>query len=82
MTTAYPYPDPDPNPDLDSDLGADPAPLPPRVLVTLLAQLADYDRIMGPNGQAQYWAPDVSAAVDPGLLEAPLTSGPGACRAT
>jgi len=33
MTTA----DPDPN----SDLGVDPAPLPPRVLVTLLVQLAD-----------------------------------------
>jgi acetyl-CoA carboxylase carboxyltransferase component len=26
--------------------------------------IGGYDRIMGPNGQAQYWAPDVSAAVD------------------
>jgi hypothetical protein len=33
MTTA--------NPDPESDLDVDPAPLPPRVLVTLLAQLAD-----------------------------------------
>ena len=26
--------------------------------------IGGYDRIMGPNGQAQYWAPDLSAAVD------------------
>ena len=26
--------------------------------------IGGYDRIMGPNGQAQYWAPDFSAAVD------------------
>jgi hypothetical protein len=26
--------------------------------------IGGYDRVMGPNGQAQYWAPDVSAAVD------------------
>jgi acetyl-CoA carboxylase carboxyltransferase component/biotin carboxyl carrier protein len=26
--------------------------------------IGGYDRIMGPNGQAQYWAPDVSGAVD------------------
>ena len=26
--------------------------------------IGGYDRIMGPNGEAQYWAPDVSAAVD------------------
>ncbi len=26
--------------------------------------IGGYDRIMGPNGQAQYWAPDLSSAVD------------------
>src|ERR1700727_3782328 len=26
--------------------------------------IGGYDRIMGPNGEAQYWAPDVSTAVD------------------
>jgi acetyl/propionyl-CoA carboxylase alpha subunit/acetyl-CoA carboxylase carboxyltransferase component/multidrug efflux pump subunit AcrA (membrane-fusion protein) len=26
--------------------------------------IGGYDRIMGPNGEAQYWAPDVSSAVD------------------
>jgi acetyl/propionyl-CoA carboxylase alpha subunit/acetyl-CoA carboxylase carboxyltransferase component len=26
--------------------------------------IGGYDRIMGPNGQAQYWAPDISAAID------------------
>jgi acetyl-CoA carboxylase carboxyltransferase component len=26
--------------------------------------LGGYDRVMGPNGQAQYWAPDLSAACD------------------
>ncbi|QEC46335.1 ATP-grasp domain-containing protein [Baekduia soli] len=26
--------------------------------------IGGYDRIMGPNGQAQYWAPDLAAAVD------------------
>ncbi|MCF7553384.1 carboxyl transferase domain-containing protein [Pseudonocardia sp. WMMC193] len=26
--------------------------------------IGGYDRIMGPNGQAQYWAPDLGAAVD------------------
>jgi acetyl-CoA carboxylase carboxyltransferase component len=26
--------------------------------------LGGYDRIMGPNGQAQYWAPDLDAAID------------------
>jgi acetyl-CoA carboxylase carboxyltransferase component/biotin carboxyl carrier protein len=26
--------------------------------------IGGYDRIMGPNGQAQYWAPDVAAACD------------------
>jgi acetyl-CoA carboxylase carboxyltransferase component len=26
--------------------------------------IGGYDRIMGPNGQAQYWAPDLSGAVD------------------
>ena len=26
--------------------------------------IGGYDRIMGPNGQAQYWAPDLSTAVD------------------
>ncbi|MCW2716464.1 carboxyl transferase domain-containing protein [Pseudonocardia sp.] len=26
--------------------------------------IGGYDRIMGPNGQAQYWAPDLSAAVE------------------
>ena len=26
--------------------------------------IGGYDRVMGPNGQAQYWAPDLSAAVD------------------
>jgi acetyl-CoA carboxylase carboxyltransferase component len=26
--------------------------------------IGGYDRIMGPNGQAQYWAPDIGAAVD------------------
>ncbi len=26
--------------------------------------IGGYDRIMGPNGQAQYWAPDLNAAVD------------------
>jgi acetyl-CoA carboxylase carboxyltransferase component len=26
--------------------------------------IGGYDRIMGPNGQAQYWAPDISTAVD------------------
>ncbi len=26
--------------------------------------IGGYDRIMGPNGEAQYWAPDISAAVD------------------
>ena len=26
--------------------------------------IGGYDRIMGPNGEAQYWAPDLSAAVD------------------
>jgi acetyl/propionyl-CoA carboxylase alpha subunit/acetyl-CoA carboxylase carboxyltransferase component len=26
--------------------------------------IGGYDRIMGPNGQAQYWAPDLSKAVD------------------
>ena len=30
--------------------------------------IGGYDRIMGPNGQAQYWAPDISAAVDILLL--------------
>ena len=32
--------------------------------------IGGYDRIMGPNGEAQYWAPDLSAAVD--VLLAPL----------
>ena len=26
--------------------------------------IGGYDRVMGPNGQAQYWAPDLGAAVD------------------
>src|SRR5262249_16783978 len=26
--------------------------------------IGGYDRIMGPNGEAQYWAPDLSPAVD------------------
>jgi acetyl-CoA carboxylase carboxyltransferase component/biotin carboxyl carrier protein len=26
--------------------------------------IGGYDRIMGPNGEAQYWAPDLSSAVD------------------
>jgi hypothetical protein len=26
--------------------------------------IGGYDRVMGPNGQAQYWAPDLAAAVD------------------
>ena len=26
--------------------------------------IGGYERIMGPNGQAQYWAPDLSAACD------------------
>ncbi len=26
--------------------------------------IGGYDRVMGPNGQAQYWAPDLTAAVD------------------
>ncbi len=26
--------------------------------------IGGYDRVMGPNGQAQYWAPDLSGAVD------------------
>jgi acetyl/propionyl-CoA carboxylase alpha subunit/acetyl-CoA carboxylase carboxyltransferase component len=26
--------------------------------------IGGYDRVMGPNGQAQYWAPDLSAAVE------------------
>jgi len=26
--------------------------------------IGGYDRIMGPNGEAQYWAPDVSSAID------------------
>jgi acetyl/propionyl-CoA carboxylase alpha subunit/acetyl-CoA carboxylase carboxyltransferase component len=26
--------------------------------------IGGYDRIMGPNGEAQYWAPDLSAAID------------------
>ncbi|HLU54435.1 MAG TPA: carboxyl transferase domain-containing protein [Pseudonocardia sp.] len=26
--------------------------------------IGGYDRIMGPNGQAQYWAPDLSGAID------------------
>ncbi len=26
--------------------------------------IGGYDRVMGPNGQAQYWAPDLSAACD------------------
>jgi acetyl/propionyl-CoA carboxylase alpha subunit/acetyl-CoA carboxylase carboxyltransferase component len=26
--------------------------------------IGGYDRIMGPNGEAQYWAPDISRAVD------------------
>jgi acetyl-CoA carboxylase carboxyltransferase component len=26
--------------------------------------LGGYDRVMGPNGQAQYWAPDLASAVD------------------
>ncbi|MDQ1292376.1 MAG: hypothetical protein QG608_254 [Actinomycetota bacterium] len=26
--------------------------------------IGGYDRVMGPNGQAQYWAPDVAGAVD------------------
>jgi acetyl-CoA carboxylase carboxyltransferase component len=26
--------------------------------------IGGYDRVMGPNGEAQYWAPDLSAAVD------------------
>src|SRR5208282_5750745 len=26
--------------------------------------IGGYDRIMGPNGEAQYWAPDIGAAVD------------------
>ncbi|HEY2489250.1 MAG TPA: fused acetyl/propionyl-CoA carboxylase subunit alpha/methylmalonyl-CoA decarboxylase subunit alpha, partial [Streptosporangiaceae bacterium] len=26
--------------------------------------IGGYDRIMGPNGEAQYWAPDISSAVD------------------
>jgi hypothetical protein len=26
--------------------------------------IGGYDRIMGPNGEAQYWAPDLSTAVD------------------
>jgi len=26
--------------------------------------IGGYDRIMGPNGQAQYWAPDLSKAID------------------
>ena len=26
--------------------------------------LGGYDRVMGPNGQAQYWAPDLAGAVD------------------
>jgi acetyl-CoA carboxylase carboxyltransferase component len=26
--------------------------------------IGGYDRIMGPNGEAQYWAPDISTAVD------------------
>jgi hypothetical protein len=41
MTTASPDHDPESVSDSDSDLGVDPAPLLPRVLVTLLAQLAD-----------------------------------------
>ena len=26
--------------------------------------IGGYDRVMGPNGQAQYWAPDLAGAVD------------------
>jgi acetyl/propionyl-CoA carboxylase alpha subunit/acetyl-CoA carboxylase carboxyltransferase component len=26
--------------------------------------IGGYDRVMGPNGQAQYWAPDLAAAID------------------
>ncbi len=26
--------------------------------------IGGYDRVMGPNGEAQYWAPDLSAAID------------------
>jgi hypothetical protein len=26
--------------------------------------IGGYDRIMGPNGRAQYWAPDINAAID------------------
>lgn len=26
--------------------------------------IGGYDRVMGPNGQAQYWAPDLTAAID------------------
>ena len=29
--------------------------------------LGGYDRVMGPNGQAQYWAPNLSAAVRPAV---------------
>ena len=39
--------------------------------------IGGYDRIMGPNGQAQYWAPDLSGAVDV-LLRALRAHLPGA----
>src|SRR3712207_7859273 len=26
--------------------------------------IGGYDRVMGPNGQAQYWAPDLTGALD------------------
>ena len=26
--------------------------------------IGGYDRVMGPNGQAQYWAPDLNGALD------------------
>ena len=42
--------------------------------------IGGYDRIMGPNGQAQYWAPDLSGAVDV-LLGALRAHLPGARRA-
>ena len=30
--------------------------------------IGGYDRVMGPNGQAQYWAPDLSGACSPGTM--------------
>jgi hypothetical protein len=40
--------------------------------------IGGYDRVMGPNGQAQYWAPDLAAAVERAV--SPTTTTPTSPR--